>query len=233
MAKISTYTIVGSPNLSDILIGSDSADNNNTKNFSIGGMLALVNDPSILTDFVPYTGANQDVDLGPFGITADFGNFGSLLVQGQNPFAYGQFYSTVTQQHTIINTQLAVQYPGVILSNNIYIATSEKITVSASGVYMITVTARVEHTSGGGDAQISFWANKLGINIPFSRQVYTIANTHIQEITYSFLTRIADNEDVVIYWSTSNLAAKLIPTVAGGPYPAAPSAMVHIYKVGF
>jgi len=233
MAKISTYPSVGNPNLSDMLIGTDSADNNATKNFTIGSMLALVNDPSILTDFVPYTGANQDVDLGSFGITADFGNFGALSVQGQNPFVYGQLYSTATQQQTVINTPLAVQYPGVILSDNIYIVTSEKITVSANGVYMITVTARVDHTSGGGDAQISFWAAKLGLNIPFSRQVYTVANQHIQEITYSFLTRIADNEDVVIYWSTSNLNAKLVPTVPGGPYPAAPSAMVHIYKVGF
>jgi hypothetical protein len=71
MAKISTYPIVGSPNLSDILIGSDSADNNNTKNFSIGSMLALVNDPSILTGFVPYTGAANNVDLGSNNLTAN------------------------------------------------------------------------------------------------------------------------------------------------------------------
>jgi hypothetical protein len=232
MAKISTYPTAGTVTLSDILIGTEVADNNATKNFSVGDMLALANDPSVLTGFVPYNGATQDVDLGAFGITANLGSFGSLLIQGEQAFAYGQFYSTVTQQHTIINTQLAVQYPGVIISDGISIATSEKINVSSAGVYMITVNARVEHSSGGGDAQLSFWTTKLGSNIPFSRQVYTVPNTHIQEITYSFLTRIAPAEDVVIYWSTSNLNAKLVPTVAGGPYPAAPSAMVQIYKVG-
>lgn len=232
MAKISTYPSVGSPNLSDILIGSDSTDNNATKNFSIGNMLALANDPTILTGLVPYTGATQDVAIGAFGISATFGDFGSLLVQGETAFAFGQFYSTVTQQHTVINTPLTVKYANTIISDNVSTITSEKITVSSNGVYMITVTARVEHTSGGGDAQVSFWADKSGSNLPFSRQVFTIANAHIQEITYSFLTRISASEEVGIYWATSNLNAKLIPTVAASPYPEAPSAMVQIYKVG-
>jgi len=232
MAKISTYPSVGNPNLSDMLIGTDSADNNATKNFTIGSMLTLVNDPSILTDFVPYTGATQDVDLGSFGITADFGDFGTLLVQGQNAFAYGQFYSTVTQQAATVNNPFAVDFPSAIISDGIYITSSNKINVDNSGVYMITVTARIDHTSGGGDAQISFWADKLGSNLPFSRQVYTVANQHIQEITYSFLTRIAPSESLTIYWSTSNLNARLIASVAGGPYPASPSAMIQIYKVG-
>lgn len=233
MAKISSYTVVGSPSLSDILIGSDSNDSNATKNFSIGGMLGLANDPSVLTGFVPYIGATQDVDLGSFGITADFGDFSNLSINGANAFAYGQFYSTVTQQATIINNPFAVDFPSAIISDGIYITSSNKINVNNSGVYMITVTARVDNASGGGDAQISFWADKSGSNIPFSRQVFVVANTHIEEITYNFLTRIAPTESVTIYWSTSNLNAKLIASVAGGPYPASPSAMIQIYKVGY
>jgi hypothetical protein len=84
MAKISTYPIVGSPTLSDILIGTDVADSNNTKNFSIGGMLALVNDPTVLTDFVPYTGATNDVDLGTQNLNAnDINLTGDLISNNQ------------------------------------------------------------------------------------------------------------------------------------------------------
>jgi len=41
MPKISSYPIVTSPTLSDILIGTDSADGNTTKNFRISDILAL------------------------------------------------------------------------------------------------------------------------------------------------------------------------------------------------
>jgi len=233
MAKISSYTVVGSPLLSDILIGSDSNDSNATKNFSIGGMLGLANDPSILTGFVPYTGATQDFALGAYGVSATFGDFGNLLVQGENAFVFGQYYSSATQQHTATGTGLPIDFPsGIISTGGITISSSNKINFAANGVYMITVTARVEHTGGGGDAQISLWATKLGGLVNLSRQVYTVANTHIQDITYSILVKVSNVDDIVINWSTTNTAAKLIPTIPGGPYPASPSVMVNVYKVG-
>lgn len=66
MAKISTYPTIGSPSLSDILIGTDSADNNATKNFSIGDVLGLI---SQVYNYVPYTGATGDVDLNGYSLT--------------------------------------------------------------------------------------------------------------------------------------------------------------------
>lgn len=233
MAKISTYASASAPTLSDMLIGTDIADSNNTKNFTIGGMLALANDPTVLTGFVPYTGATQDLDLSPYNIIADEGYFNNLTINGLAPFVFGQYYSSATQQHTSVGTLLPIQFPsGIIITGGITISSFEKINFSSSGIYMITLTARVEHTSGGGDAEISLWATKLGANVPLSRQVYRIPNTHIQEITYSLLVRVSSTDDIVIYWSTTNTAAKLIPTVPGGIYPAAPSVMLNVYKVG-
>jgi hypothetical protein len=66
MAKISSYPTAGTVTLSDMLIGTEVGDNNATKNFTVGEMLSLVNDPDVLTGFVPYTGATTDVDLGMF-----------------------------------------------------------------------------------------------------------------------------------------------------------------------
>ena len=65
MAKISTYTTVA-PQLSDMLIGTDVNDMNNTKNFTVGGIISLAN----LGTYVPYTGATGDVDLGVHGLTS-------------------------------------------------------------------------------------------------------------------------------------------------------------------
>lgn len=62
MAKISTYTTV-TPQLGDMLIGTDVNDMNMTKNFTVGDILDL-------GGFVPYTGATGDVDLGVYGLTS-------------------------------------------------------------------------------------------------------------------------------------------------------------------
>jgi len=74
MAKISTYPTIGSPSLSDILIGTDSADNNATKNFSIGDVLGLI---SQVYNYVPYTGATGDVDLNGHSLTVGNVTLGS------------------------------------------------------------------------------------------------------------------------------------------------------------
>lgn len=67
MSKISSYANDSTPNLSDKVIGTDVDNMNATKNFTIGQILDLAN----LDTFVPYTGANANVNLGAFGITAN------------------------------------------------------------------------------------------------------------------------------------------------------------------
>jgi hypothetical protein len=67
MAKISTYATTA-PALGDMLIGTDVNDMNSTKNFTIGSLLSL---PGSIT-YVPYTGANANVDLGVWQLKASF-----------------------------------------------------------------------------------------------------------------------------------------------------------------
>lgn len=98
MAKISTYPIINPPLLTDILIGSDVANSNVTKNFAIEDILELLSDyyaavgtgtaGYVLTSngagiaptwqagggggsFVPYTGATAAVDLGVYDLYAN------------------------------------------------------------------------------------------------------------------------------------------------------------------
>jgi len=67
MAKISTYPVISIPTLNDLLIGTDVANLNDTKNFSLGDIATLI----ISGNYVPYIGANQDVFLGAFNISAN------------------------------------------------------------------------------------------------------------------------------------------------------------------
>jgi hypothetical protein len=67
MAKISTYPNVGTPVLSDILIGTDVTNNNATVNFQISDILGLIGSLGL---YVPYTGATANVNLGAFNLDA-------------------------------------------------------------------------------------------------------------------------------------------------------------------
>jgi len=362
MAKISTYPSDSNVTLSDKLIGTDVENNNATKNFTVGDLLDLIP----IEDYVPYTGATANVNLGSFDIQAtdglftnitvvngnitnasvtnlqcidgsfnnslgieanaellldgDQGSSGEILISqgvGQNPIwqsqstlfsnlvpytgatanvnlgsftiqallglfstvnsyngifydlnitgplrlsndvgisgqvltsqgpgvdplwtslpvvSYASYYSTATQQHTALSTPLAVDFPTVSETLGVYVTASNKIGFNNLGLYIVQLIARVEHTSGGGDAELNFWLKDQSANIANSRQVFTIANTHKNEITYTFMLRVTNTaNEYNVMWSTTNLAAKLIPTVAGGIYPAAPSAILNINKIG-
>ena len=86
MGKISTYSDVSVPSLSDKLIGTDSTNDNITKNFTIGSILNLMGASS----YVPYTGATADVDLGAYKLIAESlkvtgsGNSGFLGLEHQS-----------------------------------------------------------------------------------------------------------------------------------------------------
>jgi len=61
MAKIESYVLANAPlSGSDKLIGTDTANNNATKNFSISELIAFITDSDV---YVPYTGATGNVDL--------------------------------------------------------------------------------------------------------------------------------------------------------------------------
>jgi hypothetical protein len=77
MAKISTYPNVGTPTLSDMLIGTEVTDNNATKNFAISDILGLIGSLGL---YVPYTGATASVNLGGFSLSSTNVTYtGSLL----------------------------------------------------------------------------------------------------------------------------------------------------------
>jgi predicted heme/steroid binding protein len=78
MARISTYPILSTPTVNDLLIGTDVENFNDTKNFSIGAVGDL-----FFNFYVPYVGAIGNVDLGIYGITG-----GYFAVQGGTEFQF-------------------------------------------------------------------------------------------------------------------------------------------------
>jgi hypothetical protein len=89
MAKISSYPSDANVTTSDRLIGSDNENSNETKNFEVGDIITLA--ASIIgPNFVPYTGATGNVDLGNNSLDADVINAGDVYANnlfnlGGNP----------------------------------------------------------------------------------------------------------------------------------------------------
>ena len=71
MAKISTYVIDGTIVDGDKVIGSDANNDMVTKNYTVGDLVAYFAASIGGNYLVPYVGANDDVDLGSFDITAN------------------------------------------------------------------------------------------------------------------------------------------------------------------
>jgi len=189
MAKISLYPNASPVNPSDRVIGTDSANNDATKNFLVSDLLSL-------------------------------------------SIANIQAYSLVTQQHTVINTLKNVEFEFVSFLDTVTLS-SNGITFNEMGKFMIDVSVRAEHSAGGGDAQVSMWLKYPTTNVVNSRKLYTIANAHIQDLSYSFAVNIANPSDTIyVQWATSNLNLRFVPTLASGIYPAAPSAVLNVYKIG-
>ena len=65
MARISTYPIISTPTLNDLLIGTDVENLNNTKNFTLSEIGNVIGQ-----FYVPYVGATGNVNLGAFSIEA-------------------------------------------------------------------------------------------------------------------------------------------------------------------
>lgn len=116
MTKISTYPGPSSPSLSDMLIGTDLNDMLMTKNFTISDVLSLAN----LSQYVPYTGATGDVDLGSYQLSSTRLSVSNNAKINQIS-AYGNIFYIVDNLVTAPGLQLEFTtgkyYLGDVISN--------------------------------------------------------------------------------------------------------------------
>jgi hypothetical protein len=95
MGKISSYPSDANVTTSDRLIGTDNENSNETKNFEVGDIITLAASiiiPQVGGNFVPYTGATANVDLGGYDIDADAATFSVVNtddIYSSNLFTFG------------------------------------------------------------------------------------------------------------------------------------------------
>lgn len=200
MAKISTYPNVSTPTLSDMLIGTEVADNNATKNFSISDILGLIGPLGL---YVPYTGANANVDLGTFTLSsggADF--FGPvylddvLLDSTGNPGTIGQILSsTVTGTQWVNASSIGVPLQLVLNTGNT--ADQDIILTGANNIFDMTGANSLFRQTGassiirqtGATAFISqtgaaAFITQAGANAYFEQQGVNAIITQLGQFSY-------------------------------------------------
>ena len=153
------------------------------------------------------------------------------LVDFSTIYCVGKFGSVDPQVQPLPSNPAPVSFPNeIIIGKGVERVSPNAVSVDTAGVFMITLTARVVHQGGaGGDAVLNFWTQKNSVNVPLSRQTFTIPNNHTQEIVYNFLIEMNANEFISIYFETTNVNAILSGSTVD---PAAPSVLLNVYKVG-
>ena len=170
-------------------------------------------------------------DIDDDGNTSNF-TIGDILglVDFSTIYCVGKFGNPDPQVASIISTSVPVFFPNeIITGKGVERLSPQAVSVNTSGVFMITLTAKVVHSPGGGDAVVNFWTQKNSVDIPLSRQTFTIPNNHTQEIVYNFLIEMNANEFISLRWETTNINAILSGSTGN---PTAPSVLLNVYKVG-
>jgi hypothetical protein len=96
MGKIAGYVIDNNVTLGDMLIGTDIDNLNETKNYTVWGLLNLIS-TQLLSVYVPYTGATGNVDLGGNDLSVnEITVANGITCLAGNILGYGQIESVGT-----------------------------------------------------------------------------------------------------------------------------------------
>jgi len=257
MAKISTYPTIGNPSLSDILIGTDSADNNATKNFSIGDVLGLFD----ASGLVPYTGANDDVDLGiwelssngittsgPIGVTGDgYGTSGQVLTsQGPSAapswvdpitFYSGTFFDSTEQLNGGTTVANQVRINSTQEAYGLSLGVDNRIDVEFTGVYFVGANLQLAFTGGASSPyNVTVWYTINDVIVPNSAFTFSTSSAQLDQTLAALSDTVTLNagDYLKFYWWSTVTGMKLLATAAGTnpTRPLSPSVNINIFNVG-
>jgi len=196
---------------SAIIAGQDIRMNNGNSTVALGRDTAY-------TASAAYTLFTQNVDIS-----------GSLTVNGNKQYNYGEFWATSS------NTPAAGVSQSVIFDStgvSAGVATSgsgDLLKITNAGTYNIQFSVQV-NTSAGADT-LYVWFKKNGTNIAASNSKAVLANNTAQLLTANILDTAAANDYYEIVYQTSGGNAQILSEAATGNLPAIPSVITTITQV--
>lgn len=149
----------------------------------------------------------------------------------------GSFFSTQTQNATIINTPKAMTLNNTdAFSSGISVASNSQITVNSSGIYNLQFSAQIDRVSGTGLDVLDIWYRVQGVDAPNSNTKITIAgNVNESKVvaSWNFYISLNANQYVELMYSVTDLAVQIVAETANlsVPHPATPSLIVTMQKI--
>lgn len=192
MAKISSYPSDANVTVSDRLIGTDNENSNETKNFQIGDIIDLaetVITPNLINTYIPYNGANQNVNLGPHTLTIQNGVvLGDLNVTGglrmdSNAGAIGRVLTSLGSGVTPIWADLGSLISGSLYKGSFYDSITQTLSAPNTATPVIlrdtdsTATNGISIVSDGTNLSRITFVNSGNYNILFSAQLANSGGT--------------------------------------------------------
>jgi hypothetical protein len=145
---------------------------------------------------------------------------------------YGEFFSTVTQTASVINTGQPITFNTLGAANNFTLVAGSRITAAATGTYNFQFSAQLLDTTGGGD-DIEIWLVKNGIPVPNSNTRFSVKNANEAEFAaLNYLVQLNASQYVELYWATGDTDIKLVTLASTMGGPSIPSVIATIVPVG-
>lgn len=149
---------------------------------------------------------------------------------------YGSFYHTASMNNTLENTAYSMSLSTTDLSNGVSIQGADKtqITIANPGIYNIQFSAQITKTSGT-KSNVYIWLNQNGEDVPNSNSNITLdggsGDALIAAWNFFFRTT-SPNEYVKLMWGGTVSNVRILYAPASGIYPAIPSLIVTVNRVG-
>ncbi len=261
MAKISTYPIDGTPSLSDKVIGTEVANNNETKNYLLSDIFNLFLSQGGGGGFVPYIGAIANVNLGSNTLTSsgiiitsvanatvDTDKFlvldgnvvkyrtGAQLASDIGAVkSYGSFYDVLDQTITTasIGQPALIRNTDAIMTSGFSVVSNSRITAANSGKYNIMFSFQFHNNGGGGSGNTAeVWFVKNGLPLAESNtRIAVPTNAPYVVAAWNYFVQMNAGDYVQIFWSTDNANIGLDYSTSSMGGPAIPSVIVTINQV--
>ena len=247
MGKISLYSNDSSVSLNDLLIGTDKDNNDVTRNYPIGSILALVPDVewgdivgtlSDQTDLQNALNAKQDTLVSGTNIKTIDGN--SLLGSGNLVFTHPSYVYQMTgtsfdpQVPSALDTALRVEFGSAQSLTNIELDATGQVTFLTAGDYIINAFGDVNRTGSSGGVVMLAWRAVLNGTQFGEAKVFMINDPDTNtpyEITIPFTAAANDRLYFEIMRDSSGVnEGGLYPLVLNGGWGETPSAQIQIWK---
>jgi hypothetical protein len=246
MGRISRYNFDTSVSVDDFVIGTDAEDDDVTKNYSIGSIIALVPDTawgditgtlSDQTDLQTALNTKQDTLISGTNIKTVGGI--SLLGSGDIPNSAAQYVfqikgTSYDLQNPSGNTALQVEFGATQSAPNVDILASGDIVFSTAGNYLVNTFISVTKEGVSGSVSVfAFRALINGIQVG-DPKVFKIIEANLLTPYELTIPVVVNATDVLTYEimkdSSGNDSGRLEGTNLLGWVGTTPSAQIEVWK---